>query len=231
MSKKIKIINRNESAEIWIYEDIGAGWFGGITAKDFADELKALKNASQITVYINSPGGDVFDGISIYNQLRRHPANVTIEVDGLAASIASLIAMSGDRITMAANALMMIHKPWGGAFGTADEMRAYAETLDKVEATLVDTYAKRSGTEAGLISQMMAEETWMSSDEALKYGFIDEITEEKQMAAHVDLKKYNFRNIPYDLPSAVYTVQPEKKVYPIRTKYEDIVKKQIFSTR
>jgi len=227
MAKKIKILNKNESAEIWLYEDIGSSWFGGVTAKDFAEEMKAIKNAKQITVYINSPGGDVFDGISIYNQIRRHPAEVTVEIDGVAASIASLIAMSGDRIIMAENATMMIHKPWGGSFGTADEMRKYADTLDMVEDQIADTYTKRTGTAKEVVAQLMADETWMKSDQALQYGFIDEISEPKQMAAYVNLKKYNYKNLPNDLPSAVYTVQPEKKVFPIRTKYEEMIKKQV----
>ena len=98
-------------ADILIYEDIGDGWLGGISAKTFADELKKLKNLTQLNVRINSPGGAVFDGLAIYNTLKKHKANVTVSIDGLAASIASVIAMAGDQITMAENALMMIHDP------------------------------------------------------------------------------------------------------------------------
>ena len=220
--KKFNIINKGEAADIYIYEDIGDDWFGGISAKTFKDELAGVKKAQQLNVFINSAGGNVFDGISIYNQLKRHPANVTVEIDGLAASIASLIAMAGDEIFMAENAMMMVHKPWGGVFGTAEEMRQYADTLDKVQDTLITTYTNRSSTDEKSIRALMDAETWMNAEEAAELGLIDTITEKKQMAAHVDLTKYNFKNVPKELPSALYTVDPErvKDPFELRKKYK-----------
>lgn len=190
--------NANEkSADIYIYEDIGEGWFGGFTALQFKAELDELGDVETLNVYINSPGGDVFDGVAIYNQLRRHKAKVVVEIDALAASIASLIAMAGDEIYMAENALLMIHDPWAMAIGTERDMLKVAEDLRLVKnATLVSTYVKRTGLKASKISEMMAEETWMSAAEARENKFIDDVTAEKRMAAHIDLKKYNFLKMP-----------------------------------
>jgi len=224
--KKFKIVMKGSTAEIYIYEDIGEDWFGGLSAKAFSEEMKKIKNADNLHVYINSPGGNVFDGVSIYNQIKRHNAPVRVEIDGLAASVASLIAMAGDEIFMAENAMMMIHKPWGGVFGTADEMRQYADTLDKVQDTLLDTYVKRSGQPAAKLKKLLEAETWLNADEALGLNLIDYTTDSKQMAAHVDLSKYHYRNVPKVLPSAVYTVQPDKirEPFELRKKYTDEIR-------
>jgi ATP-dependent Clp endopeptidase proteolytic subunit ClpP len=215
--KKFKIEAKNKKADIWIYEDIGDSWFGGLSAKRFAEELKGAGKISEITVHLNSAGGDVFDGVAIYNQLKKHPATVSVEIDGLAASIASLIAMSGDTVYMAENALMMIHDPWGGISGTASEMRDFAEKLDKVKSVLVDTYVARSGQDADDISALMTAETWFTASEAADLGFVDEITAEQKMAAHFDLSR--FKNAPKDLPGAVYTVKPAA-TFERRNKYK-----------
>lgn len=223
--KKFKIVNKGKSAEIWIYEDIGDDWFGGLSAKQFSEDMKAIKDVSEITVYINSAGGSVFEGVSIYNQLKRHKATITVEIDGLAASIASLIAMAGDTINMAENAMMMIHRPYGGGFGNADDLRSVADTLDKIQDTLRDTYAARSGMEAAQVAELIEAETWMSAAEALEYGLVDSVTASKKMAAYVDLKKHRFKNMPEpeQLPDSIYTVKPEHKH---RSKYADVVRLQ-----
>src|SRR5574340_334392 len=123
--KWFEIKNKAEKAEVWIYEMIGKDfWTGeGLTAKDFQKELSEIK-ASQIDLHINSPGGDVFDGVTIHNLLKQHPAKVTTYIDGLAASIASVIALAGDKVIMAENALYMMHNPTGMGMGTAEEMRS-----------------------------------------------------------------------------------------------------------
>jgi ATP-dependent Clp protease, protease subunit len=188
-----------QDAEIWLYDEIGSGWFGGVSAKQFADDLKALGKVSTINVRINSPGGDVFDGIAIYNVLKSHQAKVIVHIDGLAASIASIIAMAGDEIYMAGNATMMIHKAWGMTVGNSEDMQSMADTLAKLDGTLTGTYAKRTGIDWGKISDMMTEETWMNSHDALALGFIDQITEEMKLAAHFDLDKFKFKkNQPAD---------------------------------
>ena len=125
----------NGATEIYVYDEIG---FWGITAKDFARDLKELDPKGEINLRINSPGGSVTDGIAIYNLLKNHKAKVNTFVDGLAASMASVIAMAGDTITMPENALMMIHNPWGGAMGDADELRKTADVLDKMKTALVN---------------------------------------------------------------------------------------------
>ena len=187
----MKIINKgNKKAEVLIYEDIGDGWMGGLSAKRFADELNALGKLSEINVRINSPGGSVFDGVAIYNTLRNNGARIIVDIDGLAASISSVIAMAGHEINMAANALFMIHDPWGVFAGNADDLRTQAELLDKVQGTLVDTYMNKATASRADVEQMMKDETWMTAAEAAAHGFIDSVTDEIQMAAHFDLKRF-----------------------------------------
>ena len=126
-------------AEIMIYDEIGL-W--GITAKDFADALKGLGKVDEIVLSINSPGGSVFDGVSIYNMLKRGRASVTARIDGVAASIASVIAMAADRIIMPSNAFMMVHDPSGVVMGNSKDMRALADALDKVRDSMAGFYSK-----------------------------------------------------------------------------------------
>ena len=127
MKGSYQIKAQKDSAEIWIYEDIGEGWLGGLSAKVFADDLKKVGKVKNIYVRINSVGGSAVDGTAIYNSLKRHPANINVSIDGIAASIASIIAMAGDHIEMASNAMMMIHEPWIVAGGTASELREQAD--------------------------------------------------------------------------------------------------------
>src|SRR4051812_38891460 len=118
-------------ADILIHQEIGENWFGdGLTSKRFSDDLAKLGDVRQINVDINSPGGAVYDGISIYNLLRAHGARINVKVTGIAASIASVIAMAGDSIEMGVGAMMMIHQPWSIAIGNADDMREFADVLD-----------------------------------------------------------------------------------------------------
>ena len=138
--------------EILLYSEIGGG--GGLfsdpgtNAEDFARDLKALGKVKTINCRINSPGGSVFEGMTIYNLLAAHPAKVVVHVDGLAASIASVIAMAGDTINIADNAMIMIHDAWGVGVGTADEISKTAEVLDSITATIAKTYAKRASADA-----------------------------------------------------------------------------------
>jgi ATP-dependent Clp protease protease subunit len=170
--------------EIYIYEAIGEGWFGGITAKSFSDSMRELGSVSALDIYINSPGGSVFDGIAIFNQIKRHPAaEKIVHIDGIAASIASVIAMAGTEIRIADNGMFMIHDPWGVTVGTADEMRKQADALDKIRGTLLDTYVAKTGGDAKQISQWMTDETWMTADESVERGFATKKTTEKAVKA------------------------------------------------
>lgn len=189
-----------KSAEILLYDEIGPGGFfsSGISAKQFAEDLKELGKIETLNVRVNSPGGDVFDGLAIYNTLKRHPANVIIDIDGMALSIASVIVMAGDEIRMAENAMMMIHDPWTVSAGTAEDFRAQADLMDTVKGNLVTTYQNRTQLEAEEIGALMSAETWMTANEAKKNRFIDSVTDELQMAARFDLSR--FRNTPKALP-------------------------------
>lgn len=149
------------------------------------DELEALGEIETLNVYINSPGGDVFAGHAIYNILRRHPAQIIVYVDGLAASAASIIAMAGDLVVMPANSMMMVHNAWTIAIGDAAEMRKVADTLDQIQKTLVAVYREKSGLEDDQIIEMLAAETWMTAEEAVDLGFADEVEESQQVAASV----------------------------------------------
>lgn len=193
----IKVRARGQhKAEVLIYEHIGKDfWDGsGVTAKQFVEDLKALGEVDQITVRINSPGGAVADGIAIYNALKSHRAKVAVQIDAAAYSIASIIAMAGDTISMAANAMMMIHDPFMLAVGNADDMRRAAAILDINAEVLAATYGARTGKPADEVRELMKAETWMTAEQAVAMGFADEALEALPMAANFDLSR--FRNVP-----------------------------------
>ena len=199
--KWYEIKNKGDKAEIWIYEMIGEDFWtgGGMTAKNFQKELSEIK-ASQIDLHINSPGGDVFDGIAIYNLIKQHPAKVTSYIDGLAASIASVIALAGDQIYMAENALFMIHNPYGMQFGEAADMRKMADLLDTVRGSIVKAYVSKTEKPETEIHPLMDDETWMTASEAVEFGFVDEVTEKMDLAACAKfvpvMAKAGFKHIP-----------------------------------
>lgn len=185
-------------AELLIYEDIGEGfWTSGITAQDFMKDLKALGDVKTIDVRINSNGGSVFDGIAIYNALRRHSATKNVFVDGIAASIASVIAMSGDTITMGEGTFIMVHRASGLAVGNASDMRELADVLEGIDTQLADIYAQRTGLALQTVADMMEAETWMNAQEAIGKGFADTQGETLKLAAHANRSR--FRNIPQAL--------------------------------
>lgn len=188
-----------DSAEIMLYDVIGGGFLGGISAAQFASDLRNLGPIRTLDIRINSDGGDVFEGKAMYSLLAEHPANKTVYVDGLAASIASVIAMAGDTITMSDGAMMMLHNAWGYVQGNADEMEKQAVLLRSIDKTLCKTYADRTLMDPFKITDMMNAETWMTAQEALKNGFCTNIAGKTQMTAQVrDLveTKPNGRIIP-----------------------------------
>ena len=171
--------------EILIYSDIGdSAWFDSVSAKDVKSQLDGMQG--DVTVRINSPGGSVFDGFSIYNLLNQHDGKVTVLVDGMAASAASVVAMAGDEILMAENALMMIHDPWTLMAGSADDMRETANLLDKIKGSIVKTYQSTTDLTEAEISDMMAAETWFTADEAIAHGFATGTVEGMAVAASTD---------------------------------------------
>ena len=189
---------RDEGAEVSIYDEIGAY---GVSAKSFLAELGALPDDGPLTLRLNSPGGSVFDAVAIYNALKRHAGPVTVWIDGIAASAASYIAMAGDEVVMPENAFLMIHDPSGLVMGTAEDMRAMAEALDKIKGSLVAGYVAKSGGAEDDIAALMAKETWLDAAEAVELGFADRLAEPVRIAARFDVGR--FRNAPPALVEAV----------------------------
>lgn len=178
------------AATVHLYDDIGAY---GITAKDFGAELDALE-ADELHLHINSRGGGVFEGIAIHNQLRNHPAAVHGVVDGLAASIASVVAMACDTLTMGRGAQLMIHNAMGGAVGFAEDMDEMAALLRRTSAVIAGFYQERAGGSLESWAEAMARETWYSADEAVAAGLADR-TSTADVAASAsawDLSAYRY---------------------------------------
>jgi hypothetical protein len=150
----------------------------------------------------------VFDGIAIYNALKRHDAAITVWIDGIAASIASMMAMAGDEVVMPENAMLMLHDPSGLVMGTASDMRAMAEALDRMKAGMVAAYRDKSGRNDAEIEALMQAETWLSADEALALGLADRVEAPVRMAAHFDLSC--FRNPPPQLAAILISSTPQE---------------------
>lgn len=186
--------------ELYLYGPIGADWFGdGITADRVVKDLNALGKKKEIIVRIDSVGGLVFDGLNIYNALVRNPARIIVHIDALAASIASIIAMSGAEIHIADNALAMIHEPMGGAWGTSADLRKQADLIDKTRINLLGIYTQRTGNAEEKVSDWMQAETWFNATEALQAGLVTDITVAPALAASASreqLQKCPYRNAP-----------------------------------
>lgn len=192
---------KNNEADIFIYDEIG---YWGVTAKQFVSDLRALGDVTHINLHINSPGGDVFDGIAIFNALKHHGAAITVHIDGLAASMASVIAMVGNPVIMPENTMMMIHKPWGFAGGDANDMRDYADLLDKVESVLIPAYAEKTGKSSEEIAAMLDDETWLDGAECLALGFADQTLPAVQAMACIHSKRIEeFEKMPKSIRNMI----------------------------
>ena len=182
MSQRNKTIwnivkNDDKNVELILYGDINESFWGDtISAKEVTEHLADL-DAENINVYINSNGGVVDTAIAINNALRRHKAKVTVNIDGIAASAATLITCAGDTVRMPKNALFMIHNPLTIAMGDSEEMRKQADVLEKYKNSIMETYLQKVNIDKEKLSELMDNESWLSAEEALKYGFIDEIIE------------------------------------------------------
>ena len=190
-------------ATLSIYDEIG---FWGVQAKDFIASLAAV-TAKTINVEINSPGGDVFAGLAIYNGLKSSGKEIVVKVMGVAASAASLVAMAGDKIIMPKNTFMMVHNPWGVAMGNAEDMREQAGVLDKIGAALLATYVAKTGLPDDEVAAMLATDTWLTADEALEKGFATEVSGEIKAKAAFDMNRA-------DLPAAVKAIYATAKDAP-----------------
>ncbi len=183
-----------KTAELLIYDEIGSG---GKTSTALLNELAALGDLTTINVRINSPGGDVFEALAMHNALTRHQAQIITHIDGLCASAATFVALAGDEVRMADNAMLMIHEPWTVAGGNADAMQKQADLLDTIAEQIVALYARKTGAEPAAIREWMQAETWYTADQALAAGFIDIIDVPLKMAALAvqhDLSR--FKNSP-----------------------------------
>lgn len=196
----------SDALEIDVYDVIGETWDGrGMSARKARGILRNNPRAKTIKLRVNSGGGDVIDGFAIYQLLSEHRARVEADVDGLAASMASVIIMAADEIRIAPHAMVMIHNPWSIGIGDADDMRKMADLLDKVRDNIASAYVDRTGIDRDEVVSLMDAETWMTADEALEHGFVDVIKETKKPAAkalaRLDLS--NFARVPDGFQRAV----------------------------
>jgi ATP-dependent Clp endopeptidase proteolytic subunit ClpP len=182
----------DDDAEIMIYDVIGWPF---VEASEFVRAISEMKQ-SIITVRINSPGGDVFDGIAIFNALKAHKSKIVTRVESLAASISSVIALAGSEVQAYQNTMMMIHEPWTYAFGNQYDLRETAEILEKISSNMVDIYSGSSSLGKREIKQIMKDETWLTAKEAKDKGFVDTILDGKAIKAEFDLSI--FANAPHE---------------------------------
>ncbi len=196
---KVKNSSGEESADLILYGSIGDDSWADIDSKEFAKELRDLGNIKTLNVHINSGGGSVFAGQAIHSQLKRHSAHINVYVDGLAASIASVIAMAGDRIIMPKNAMMMVHHPLTIGWGNAKEFRDIADTLDQIAESIIATYIEKTNLPHDKIVELMDNETWMSAREAVDLGFADEVEGEMDMKASINDKMLVLNDVNFDL--------------------------------
>ncbi len=179
----------DKCADIRINGQIGEDWWtgNGTTAQGFIDEVEALGSIETINLHINSPGGDVADGLTIFNYLRNHSANIIVSIESQAASIASVIAMAGNEIVMGIGATIMVHNPWTWASGNANDFRKMANDLDTITAGLIDSYAFKSGKSHDEIKALLDAETYMTAKEAVELGFADREDVELKAAASANM--------------------------------------------
>lgn len=204
----LKTNNETRTADLIVYGDIGEDeWFDEVTSKKVITELNAL-DVDSINVYINSNGGTVTTALAINNVLKRHKAKKTAYIDGIAASSATILTSACDVVKMPKNALFMIHNPWTISIGDKNDFNKTIDTLDKVKDSILESYIAKTGLKKEILSKLMDDETWLNAEEALKYGFIDEIVDEEIEKEQIEnklilngivfnmnrFKKFNFNN-------------------------------------
>lgn len=207
---KLKFLNiknqTKDTVDLYFYGDIVSDswqsyWYDEDKCpEDIRNFLNDIDSESNLNIYINSGGGSVFAGVTIYNMLKRHKGHKTVYVDGVAGSIASVIALAGDKVIIPSNAFLMVHKPWGYVIGNADEMREYANVLDNIQQSIMTIYQDnlKEGVDFEEIKTMVDAETWLSGTEAANY-FNIEVTEANEVVACVtDLFK-NYEKVPHQL--------------------------------
>jgi ATP-dependent Clp protease protease subunit len=201
MNKFWNLSKKDNRGELYLYGDISSTpWSGDeITPKQFKADLDELGDIADLDIYINSGGGDVFAGQAIKSILDRHSANKTVYIDGIAASIASVIAMAGNKIIISKNGMMMIHKAWSIASGNSDKFRKFADDMDKIDESISMAYVDKTGKSKEELIELMQKETWMTAEDAVRDGFADEIATANKLAASIDGEFLNIGTEKIDL--------------------------------
>lgn len=213
--------DEGSSADVYIYAEIGESWWGNsVSAHDFA-QLIAELDVDKLRVFINSPGGAAWDGISIMNALRRHRAHVEVTVDGIAASAASVIAMAGDHIIMNRGAEMMIHRASGFAYGNAETMTETAEILVKLDDSIADIYQARAGRTREHWRTQMDAESWYTAEEAVTAGLADEWADAPAANAAFDMSRFKFAARAQAPAPRLEAIQPPSSPEPVEPKQEE----------
>ena len=204
MAKQLKFWNlvkndEEKSAELILYGSIGSDeYWDDISDKAFKQDIENLGDVENIILHINSPGGSVFSAVAIANTLKNHKAKITANIDGLAASAATIITSACDTVKMPKNALFMVHNPITFAYGNNQDMQKTLEMLNKVKNSIIETYLNKAKTDKETLSELMDNETWMSAEEAKEYGFIDEILDEN-VEKEVIENKLIINNMAFDI--------------------------------
>ena len=213
-ARKFEVVAKTDTNEvdIFLYDAIvsseaEAEWCGGVAPESFVKAVYAVDKNATINLRINSPGGSVFAARSMEQALRDHKGRVVVHIDGLAASAATFIAMAGEEIIMSKGALFMVHKAWTGLWANADGLRKEADLLDKIDGTLADTYAEKTGKSVEQVAEWMAAETWFTAQEALDAGFATSIAEAEAKAGAWNLSAY--ANAPKTEPAKEPESPPE----------------------
>lgn len=214
-ARKFEVVAKADSSEvdIFLYDNIvssedEAEWWGGVAPESFVKAVYAVDPSHTINLRVNSPGGSVFAARAMEQALRAHKGKVVVHIDGLAASAATFVSMAGDEIVMSKGAMFMIHKAWTGMWGNAEVLRKEADLLDKIDGTLAETYADKTGKDIAAITEWMAAETWFTAQEALDAGFATSIAEAEAKALAWDLSAYQ------NAPKAERQTQPEPATAP-----------------
>jgi ATP-dependent protease ClpP protease subunit len=218
-------------AEIMLYDPIGRSWWEETTdAKTFVAELNDL-DVDTLELRINSPGGDVFDGVAIFNALRKHQARVTCRIEGLAASIASVIALAGDEVVICENAMMMIHNASTYAGGNAADLRKTVEMLEQVDQTIITTYATKTGQDREWLAGEMAREAWYTAAEAVEHGFANTVADDEAdlaaVAAFDPRVTAGFRNPPAQVAALLTTPAPPAEPEPAAADADAVVSYEV----
>jgi ATP-dependent protease ClpP protease subunit len=193
----IKASLDNQSTELFVYGDISdSAYWDEVGAKEFVADLSKV-TSNDITVRINSGGGSVFAGFAMYNSLKQHKANITVRVDGLAGSAASIVAMAGDKIIMPLGSMMFIHNSWTYAAGNASELSDYADMLKKIDASMLEVYKAKTGLDEKAIKDLMDKDSWLTAFEAKELGFATDV-EDIQIAASLEGKNLVFGSVKHN---------------------------------